>query len=344
MNPEFSLLDKLRRTNDATANLTNDEYVCIPWSVNWYNMCAWVQSTQIHDEQADVHYPATYVSIYFGNMYYSPAEEFRDVNESLPDWIAAEIEGSQYLRTTCGVHCTLAYLPEMSWYNRKTLRQLLNRRICDMRDAWLRDKDALRTFLVESLRVRSWYLRSEDPYDFGRVVKAVCAESAMFLTHCIENELLELPQRGLYVTINTHQELETRVQRDEHQRTSGESLLNLALEQRHFMRRAYFEKGWLPFRYRTGTAVTRIHKVGGAAIRLLLRLCQMAIEYDAGGYHMIGFNKKLHRIIQLDKMHVTPQPMDAPAICVSTGEIEIPEQDDWSLSACDTTLVLGGRL
>ena len=54
---------------------------------------------------------------------------------------------------------------------------------------------------------------------------------------------------------------------------------------------------------------------------------------------MSGFNQKLHRIIDPEKWHVTPQPKDAPEICVSTGEIEIPEQDDWNFGACDTTSV-----
>ena len=346
MKVEFNVLDRLGRIvsrDDATANLTDDEFIVIPWSLNLHNIYAWVQATEIHDEVADVHHPATYVSIYFGNLYYSPTKEFRAKDEIMPDWLASAVQESHHLRTTCGVHCTLAYLPEMSCNDRRILRQRLNRRIGEFRDAWLRSERALRTCMVSSLRVRSWYLRPEDAYDFGRVVKADCAEGSRCLARCIEQGRLALPQVGLYVTIKTPQELEARVQRDEDQRKWGEALLRLALVQRDRMHTAHFQKGWLPFRYRRVLGLTRIDKVDGAGIRLLLGLCLLIIKYDAGGYHMTGFNKKLHCITDLDKMHVTPQPKDAPAIYVSTDEIEIPEQDDWG-SACEPTLVPEGRL
>ena len=54
---------------------------------------------------------------------------------------------------------------------------------------------------------------------------------------------------------------------------------------------------------------------------------------------MDGFKQKLHCIIDPEKWHVTPQPKDAPEIRVATGDIQIPEQDDWNSRDCDTTSV-----
>ena len=69
------------------------------------------------------------------------------------------------------------------------LRRLIDQRIRAVRHAWLQSRWALGLVVSGSLRLRSWFVPTDDPYDNYPYVRANNDEEDLYLTYCTENGL-----------------------------------------------------------------------------------------------------------------------------------------------------------
>ena len=327
---ESQVLDLVRTLKHAgdIVELSVQQYTRIPWWVNNENMCAWVADTEIIDEKSGASHPATYVAVYLGSVYYAPDKEFRLAGEA-PDWLITGMSSEHHLRGTCGVHFSLAYLPQMSVSCRSTLRSLIDERIRALRRAWRASMISTREVAFTNLHLRRWFIppEDEDPHE-DMYVKADCDEKDAHVTACIEKGRMPLPQDTGIRTYTKIDDVRGRQWRDTQQRDQSDQLIDAASWLRENMRRHQLSRGWVPLNYVQGGS-SKIAELDGAYIRLLFWLCSQTVIYDFGAFYLNGYNKSLHRILNLWQLHVTPQPNNQPSVQLCVGDPRVPEVYPW---------------